>query len=141
MVLIALKILIHCLLTSAIYKTLDIMCSNVSLTRIFLSSVCIRYSLFFSAFSIRLDAPFFSLYLCYFELAEIHDCMFCILLNLVNRGYYFFQNISTLLSFYLILYGEGNGTPLQYSCLEKSHGQRSLVGCRPWGREESDGTE
>ena len=26
-----------------------------------------------------------------------------------------------------------NGTPLQYSCLEKSHGQRSLVGCSPWG--------
>ena len=30
--------------------------------------------------------------------------------------------------------GEGNGTPLQYSCLEKFHGQRSLVGCSPWGR-------
>ena len=29
--------------------------------------------------------------------------------------------------------GEGNGTPLQYSCLEKPHGQRSLVGCSPWG--------
>ena len=37
--------------------------------------------------------------------------------------------------------GEGNGTPLQYACLEKSHGQRSLVGCRPWGREELDTTE
>ena len=86
--------------------------------------------------------------------------------------------------------GEGNGTPLQYSCLEnpmdggawkaavygvaegsktwssclhwvsivfhsqrrqwqptpvllpgKSHGRRSLVGCSPWGREESDMTE
>ena len=24
--------------------------------------------------------------------------------------------------------GEGNGTPLQYSCMEKSHGWRSLVG-------------
>ena len=24
--------------------------------------------------------------------------------------------------------GEGNGNPLRYSCLEKSHGQRSLVG-------------
>ena len=30
--------------------------------------------------------------------------------------------------------GEGNGNQLQYSCLEKSHGQRSLVGCSPWGR-------
>ena len=29
-------------------------------------------------------------------------------------------------------YGEGNGTPLQYSCLE-NHGQRTLVGCSPWG--------
>ena len=27
--------------------------------------------------------------------------------------------------------GEGNGTPLQYSCLEKSYGRRSLVGCSP----------
>ena len=31
------------------------------------------------------------------------------------------------------LFGEGNGTPLRYSCLEKSHGWRSLVGCSPRG--------
>ena len=37
--------------------------------------------------------------------------------------------------------GEGNGNPLQYSCLEKSHGQRSLVGYSPWGCKESDTTE
>ena len=36
---------------------------------------------------------------------------------------------------------EGNGNPLQYSCLEKSHGQRSLVGYSPWGRKELDTTE
>ena len=36
---------------------------------------------------------------------------------------------------------EGNGTPLQYSCLEKSHGWRSRVGCSPWGGKESDTTE
>ena len=36
---------------------------------------------------------------------------------------------------------EGNGTPLQYSCLEKSHGWRSLVGYSPWGRTELDTTE
>ena len=41
----------------------------------------------------------------------------------------------------LFRFGEGNGTPLQYSCLEKSHGRRSLVGCNPWGHEESDTTE
>ena len=27
--------------------------------------------------------------------------------------------------------GEGNDNPLQYSCLEKCHGQRSLVGYSP----------
>ena len=36
---------------------------------------------------------------------------------------------------------EGNGYPLQYSCLE-SHGQRSLVGYSPWmGLKELDTTE
>ena len=28
--------------------------------------------------------------------------------------------------------------PLQYSCLENPHGQRSLVGCSPWGHKQSD---
>ena len=28
--------------------------------------------------------------------------------------------------------GEGNGKPLQYSCLEKFRGERSLVGYSPW---------
>ena len=28
--------------------------------------------------------------------------------------------------------GEGNVNPPQYSCLEKSYGQRSLVGYSPW---------
>ena len=37
--------------------------------------------------------------------------------------------------------GEGNGTPRQYSCLEESHGRRSLVGGSPWGHKESDVTE
>ena len=37
--------------------------------------------------------------------------------------------------------GEGNGTPLQYSLPGQSHGWRSLVGCGPWGRQESDTTE
>ena len=36
--------------------------------------------------------------------------------------------------------GEGNGTPLQYSCLEKSM-DRSLVGYNPWGCKESDTTK
>ena len=33
---------------------------------------------------------------------------------------------------------KGMATPLQYSCLEKSHGQRSLMGNSPWGHRESD---
>ena len=37
--------------------------------------------------------------------------------------------------------GEGNGTPLQYSCLENPMDWRSLVGCSPWGRTELDMTE
>ena len=44
---------------------------------------------------------------------------------------------------------EGNGNPLQpttgvenpMDLPGKSHGRRSLVGCSPWGREESDTTE
>ena len=35
--------------------------------------------------------------------------------------------------------GEGNDTPVLLP--GKSHGWRSLVGCSPWGRDESDMTE
>ena len=37
--------------------------------------------------------------------------------------------------------GGGHGNPLQYSCLENPHGQRSLMGYSPWGPTESDMTE
>ena len=37
--------------------------------------------------------------------------------------------------------GEGNGYLHQYSCLGKSHGQRSLVSYSPWDLKESDMTE
>ena len=37
--------------------------------------------------------------------------------------------------------GVGNGNLLQYSCLERFHGQRSLAGYSPWGRKELDMTE
>ena len=37
--------------------------------------------------------------------------------------------------------GEGNGNPLQYSCLGKSHGQRSLTGYSPRSYKELDMTE
>ena len=38
-------------------------------------------------------------------------------------------------------HGVGNGNLLQYSCLEKSYGQRSLVGHSIWGCKELDMTE
>ena len=37
--------------------------------------------------------------------------------------------------------GGGHDNPLQYSCLENPHGQRSLVGYSPWGHKELDMTE
>ena len=37
--------------------------------------------------------------------------------------------------------GEGNGNPLQYSCLENPHGQRSLAGYSQWSCKMSDKTE
>ena len=37
--------------------------------------------------------------------------------------------------------GGGHGNPLQYSCLENPHGQRSLADYSPWGCKESDTTE
>ena len=37
--------------------------------------------------------------------------------------------------------GGGHGNPLQYSCLENPHGQRSLVCYGTWGRKELDTTK
>ena len=37
--------------------------------------------------------------------------------------------------------GGGNGNPLQLFLPGESQGWRSLVGCRLWGRKESDTTE
>ena len=36
---------------------------------------------------------------------------------------------------------EGRGNPLQYSCLENPHGQRSLAGCSLRGHQEWDTAE
>ena len=43
--------------------------------------------------------------------------------------------------FSLSCIGEGNGNPLQCSCLENPRDGGSLVGCQLWGRTESDTTE
>jgi len=37
--------------------------------------------------------------------------------------------------------GEGNGYPLQYSCLENYMERRNLAGYSPWNRKEMDTTE
>ena len=37
--------------------------------------------------------------------------------------------------------GGRHGNPLQFSCLECLHGHRSLSGCSPWHRKESDTAE
>ena len=37
--------------------------------------------------------------------------------------------------------GEGNGNPLQYSCLENPMDGGAWLGYSPWGRKESDITE
>ena len=37
--------------------------------------------------------------------------------------------------------GGGHGNPLQYSCLQNPHGQKSLEGYSPLGHKESDITE
>ena len=36
---------------------------------------------------------------------------------------------------------EGNGNPLQYSCLKNPYEERSLAGYSPWGHKELDTTE
>ena len=52
-----------------------------------------------------------------------------------------FYDTILVLAIKTLICGESNGNPLQYSCLEKSHGWRRLVGCSPWGHYESDTTE
>ena len=67
----------------------------------------------------------------FFRFSSLID--YCTILSTVSCA----LNSRSLLVIYFIVSSiyvarEGSGTPLQYSCLEKSHGQRSLVGCSPW---------
>ena len=41
---------------------------------------------------------------------------------------------------WIINQNQGNGTPLQYSCLENPMDRGAWLGCSPWGRWESDTT-
>ena len=72
-----------------------------------------------------------------------HTLIFEILINVYQVvAYKYLKFIRKLTEFRMYMnccwlvakFREGDGTPLQYSCLEKSHGRRSLVGCSPWGR-------
>ena len=49
--------------------------------------------------------------------------------------------LSDFSHFSLSCLGEGNGNPLQCSCLGEPQGLESLVGCHLWGRTESGSTE
>ena len=40
-----------------------------------------------------------------------------------------------------VMYGEGNGNTLQYSCLENSMDRRAWKAYSSWGHKESDMTE
>ena len=50
--------------------------------------------------------------------------------SILKRRYIIFQTKVHLVK----AIRDGNGNPLQYSCLEKFYGWRCLVGCSPWGR-------
>ena len=60
-----------------------------------------------------------------------------------SDGEEFTQNVGDLGSIPRLgrFLGGGHGNPLQYSCLENPHRQRSLAGYSPWGSKESDMTE
>ena len=85
-----------------------------------------------------------------FKVFAIHSII-CVILESVLVHWFFSSRWVVFSCFYayLVIFllnarhcdGEGNGTPLQYSCLENPIGWRSLVGCSPWGRYESDTTE
>ena len=52
------------------------------------------------------------------------------------------KTLSLLLKFYTKMFPGGeHGNPLQHSCLENLHRQRSLKGYSPWGCKELDMTE
>ena len=59
----------------------------------------------------------------------------------IQRLVFLFSHYSYLHNAIKCLPGEGHGNPLQYSCLETPHGQRSLADYRPWGQREPDTTE
>ena len=68
--------------------------------------------------------------------------LFCISISLVLLSFvlidFFFFFSFPFYILYCIFPGGGHGNPLQYSCLENPHGQRSLAGYTPWDRKGHD---
>ena len=58
----------------------------------------------------------------------MHQCTYTSLVDRTEQLHFQFS---------LSCIGEGNGNPLQNSCLEDPHGQKSLAGYSPWGCEET----
>ncbi|XP_045021231.1 C-type lectin domain family 12 member A isoform X2 [Bubalus bubalis] len=63
------------------------------------------------------------------------------LLTIKSKSVLILLNINTVFWMRIQKTDKGNGNPCQYSCLDNSSGQRSLVGCSPWGHKKSDTTE
>ena len=63
--------------------------------------------------------------------------------SIALTGWTFVGKVMSLLYNMLsrLVIGEGNGTPTPVLLPGNSHGRRSLIGCSPWGLEESDTTE
>ena len=63
--------------------------------------------------------------------------------SIALTGWTFVGKVMSLLYNMLsrLVIGEGNGTPTPVLLPGNSHGRRSLIGCSPWGLEESDMTE
>ena len=51
------------------------------------------------------------------------------------------KNLSAMWEIWVRSPGGVHGNPLQYSCLENAHGQRSLAGYSPWGHIDLDTAE
>ena len=74
---------------------------------------------------------------------NIPKCFYCLFVFIWWKGWYLsclaFFEIPGFVIWHVL--GRAHGDPLQYSCLENPHGQKSLVGYSPWGHKESDTTK
>ena len=67
--------------------------------------------------------------------------MFCVLINTRLGSLRVGHNWATSLSLFTFMHWRRQWHPTPVLLPGKSHGRRSLVGCNPWGCEESDMTE